>query len=168
MAVEEPIVEDHDDASPPPSPTTTKPELEWSRLERTVEYVGKVKKESKRKVTWVLLHEPTQAMYKIILTWSVNSGKYTIHVNEKEEVFDRRQGASLLDHSFSIFVGGTSGTTRVSFRVVAARSVPARTPFVQYDLMTNGIKFHQLPGDALLVDEGLPSLADVVVVQSKE
>ena len=143
-----------------PSPLSST--AEWIRLERTVEHVGKVKKESKRRIVWVLQHEASGALFRIILMWSVKTGKYSVTVNDREEVFDRRQGSSLIDHSFQLppVSGSKQGT---AMRMVAAKTVPRRTPFVQYDLMVNGVKFHDLPGDFSLPDEGLPSLVHVVV-----
>lgn len=157
-------------------------EPEWTRLGKQVEHVGKMKKASKRKVTWELQHG-SGIIYNIVLTWSINTGKFRIHVNEHEEVFDRLQGGAnngLLDHSFTIPVGGGGAEappsssssfplTSAAVRVVAAKSVPTRTPFVQYDLMINSIKFQDLPGDCFLPDEeGLRSLIDVVVISSSK
>lgn len=157
-------------ATSSPSPLSS----EWIRLERTIEKIGKLKKESKRRVTWVIQHQPTGALCRIALVWSIKTGKYSIYCNDREHVFDRHKGSSFIDRSFTLNGSSSDGDddafpkavkdTRV--RVVAARSVPAKRPFVQYDLVVNGIKFRSLPGDCVLADEGLPSLVDVVFVQS--
>lgn len=150
------------------------------RLERTIDNVGKVRKESKRRITWLLEQAPAgphggpQRM-RVVLTWSVRSGKYSIHVNEREEVFDRRQGASLLDHTLEVPLlrvddgasnQPTTTATTIKFRVVAARVIPRQRPFCQYELLVNGVRFHRLHGPAVLNDEGLPSLVDIFI-QSK-
>lgn len=140
--------------------TPSPPAPEWIRLERTIEHIGKVKKESKRRIEWVLQRGRHDAIYRITLIWSVKTGKYSILCNQVEQVFDRRQGQSLIDDSF--WLKQADGAD-VRIRIVAARSVPARTPFCQYDLMVNGCKFHDLAGEGFLPDHGLPSLVDVVV-----
>jgi hypothetical protein len=154
-------------------------ENEWIRLERTIDHVGKLRKDSKRRIEWQLEQRPNpndlpsslQRM-RVVLTWSVRSGKYSIHVNEREEAFDRRRGASLLDHTLEVPLlrldsrADSNHPTTIQFRVVAARVIPRQTPFCQYELLLNGVRFHRLSGPAVLEDEGLPSLLDILI-QSK-
>lgn len=143
----------------------------WMRLERTVRHVGKLQPASKRRVEWVLRYDDDGAspwIVRVVLTWSCKTGKYTVHVNDREEVFDRlRSGAtSLLDHSWTTYRDDDDDGDRrqVNFRIVAARTVPTKTPFVQYELLVDGVSFQRLFGDVSdLSDEGLPSLAQVMV-----
>ena len=179
---------------------------DWIRVDRTIAHIGKLKRDSKRRIQWVLQHRPTETLVRIVLVWSLKSGKFSIAVNDVEEVWEQRNNSSsstnsLLDHSFTpraiVFKeqpqkhedvshyydhddDGDDTTTNdttnkdmssssslllsTKIRIVAAKMVPSRTPFIQYDLMIDGVKFHHMPGNCPLPDEGLPSLADVVVV----
>jgi len=171
--------------------TGTTPNTDWIRMERTVAHVGKVQSHSKRRVEWVLEHGPTHTVVRITLVWSLKTGKYIIAVNDVEQVFERRPRVSVLDHAF--VVNDWSMWTRtndnndndnntpqqpssLSLRVVAAQTVPTQTrPFKQYDLLVNGVKYHDLPktrgenngwdddDDDDDDDYNLPSLLDVVV-----
>ena len=185
------------------SSLTGKSSCDWIRVDRTIAHIGKVKRDSKRRISWVLQHRPTETLVRIVLLWSLKSGKFSITVNDVEEVWEQRHNSSstnsLLDHSFTpraiVFKEQppqkqdvshsyhddddsddttTNDTTTkdmsslllssTKIRIVAAKMVPSRTPFIQYDLMIDGVKFHHMPGNCPLPDEGLPSLADVVVV----
>lgn len=134
--------------------------------------VGKVRKQSKKRVTWTFQvttaqasntttalveaqtaglldgpatqrHPPAaQKMYSVSLLWSLKTGKQHIEMNGEEVWFDRKPGASVCSHAW------TTSDGLLRLEVLATGRAPKRhvaPDFRSYDLMINGRIFEELP-----------------------
>jgi hypothetical protein len=99
--------------------------------------VGKTHPDSKREISFRFLINGKE--YHLLLTWSLISGKQSIHVNGVEEVFCRSPGASLINKKFEV--------DNYTFHLLGTCTRPKGTSYSYqcYELLINGILLSNCP-----------------------
>lgn len=121
------------------------------RYQFSEEDVGKLRKESKKSMTWTFQRvipsadgtAPLTNTHSVSLIWSVKTGKQEVIMDDEQIWFGRQQGAAVFSHAWRSRQG-------LKLEVMATtRTVPSRhvaPDFRHHDLVINGQLFDKLPG----------------------
>lgn len=109
------------------------------RVSYDEEYVGKMVKKSKTRVTWKFVVAGRK--HTIQLNWSKSTGKQEIFLDGASIWFGRNKGRSVLDHHW------TTPDESLNLHVLATCAPKLSNDFRSYDLLINGQIFASLPCD---------------------
>lgn len=120
------------------------------RYQFSEEDVGKLRKESKKNMTWTFQRvvpsahgtAPATSTHAVSLIWSVKTGKQEVVMDDEQVWFGRQRGAAVFSHAW-ISRQGLKMEVMATTRTVPSRHVAP--DFRHHDLVINGQLFDKLP-----------------------
>ncbi|KAL3933444.1 MAG: hypothetical protein SGARI_003712 [Bacillariaceae sp.] len=115
----------------------------FSQVSFFEESIAKVRKDSKKRITWVFRVVSTgyDREHSVTLTWSTKSGKQEVEMDGDEQVFfGRRRGASVFDSRWE-----TKTQVPMKLHILATSAPPLSDGFRCFDLIINGQVFAHMP-----------------------